>query len=132
MWTQMSERVGRFVRRFKKSDGGATAVEFALVAFPFISLLGITMETGLLMFTEYTLQASVQDAARLIRTGQAQSAAMSASAFKTKICSTAGIIIDCTGGVTVYVRSDPTFAALRAALPVFTNVGAIKVHSKTL
>ena len=77
MWAKMSKRLGK-LRRFKTSEGGATAVEFALVAFPFISLLGITMETGLLMFTEYTLQASVQDAARLIRTGQAQNASMSA------------------------------------------------------
>jgi Flp pilus assembly protein TadG len=86
-------------------------------------LLGVIMETGLMMFTEYTLQSAVQDSARLIRTGQAQSAPLSAGQFKAKICATTGLIIDCANGVTVYVRSEANFATLQADLPNFLNIG---------
>src|SRR5947209_3403732 len=90
--------------RFFKSDAGATAVEFALVAFPFFYVLGCICETGLMLFTEYVLQNSVQDAARLVRTGQVTASdgtlLISAADFKTDVCKTVSIIINCEGDVT--------------------------------
>ncbi len=62
----------KFVRRMMKSENGAAAVEFSLVAFPFFMVMGCICETGIMLFTEYSIQAGVQDAARQIRTGQAQ------------------------------------------------------------
>jgi Flp pilus assembly protein TadG len=109
--------------QFAKAESGSSAVEFAMVAFPFFYVLGAIFETGLMMFTEYTLQASVQDASRLIRTGQAQKAGMSADAFKAKICETAGIIIDCMGEATVYVNSVASFADLDSATPAMVDIG---------
>jgi Flp pilus assembly protein TadG len=123
----ISQIITRFAQRkkhFAKSESGVAAVEFALVVFPFILLLGVIIETGVMMFTEYTLQASVQQAARLMRTGQAQSGAMTAATFKAEICKTAGIIMNCSGGLTVYSDTAPTFAALKAKLPSVLNVGA--------
>ena len=58
--------------RFQKDDTGATAVEFAMVGPLFFLMLGVTLETGVMMFSEYVLQTSVQEAARIVRTGQAQ------------------------------------------------------------
>jgi Flp pilus assembly protein TadG len=116
-------RFAKSKKRFAKSDSGVAAVEFALVVFPFVLLLGVIIETGVMMFTEYTLQAAVQNASRLMRTGQAQSGAMNSAAFKAEICKTAGIIMNCTSGVTVYTDSAPTFAALQGKLPISTNVG---------
>lgn len=116
-------RVLRSKKHFAKADDGVAAVEFALVVLPFIMVLGVVLETGIMMFTEYTLQASVQQAARLMRTGQAQASGMSAAAFKTEICKTAGIIMNCASGVTVYSDSAPTFAALKTKLPLNLNIG---------
>ena len=114
----------KFMRRILKSESGATAVEFSLVAFPFFMLLGCICETGVMLFSEYAIQSGVQEASRLIRTGQAQTTGMSAAAFKTKICETAGIVFDCEANLTVYVqRSTTTFASLQAALPSYLNVG---------
>lgn len=111
-------------RRYIKSDSGAAAVEFAMVALPFFILLGVIIETGVMMFTEFTLQASVQKASRLIRTGQAKTLALTATNFKTEICKTAGLLIDCVGKVSVYVDADPAgFAALKAKFPTATTVG---------
>lgn len=102
--------------RFIKSTDGAAAVEFALVAAPFIFVLGCICETGLMLFSEYVLQNSVQDASRLVRTGQTSkgdgTVTLNAGDFKTKICAQVGIIIDCANKVTIYVNSANTFAAL--------------------
>lgn len=110
-------------RRFLRNTRGVTAVEFAMVAPVFFMAMGAVIETGVMLFTEYVLQSSVQEAARKIRTGQAQSAAMSAAAFKTEICNLAGKLMDCNSGVHVYVKSANTFAALRTAVPSFMNIG---------
>ena len=42
-----------------KSEDGAAAVEFALVAFPFFMIMGCICETGIMLFTEYSIQAGV-------------------------------------------------------------------------
>ena len=114
----------KFLQRIIKSESGATAVEFSLVAFPFFMIMGCICETGIMLFSEYAIQAGVQDAAREIRTGQAQTAALSAAAFKTKICEIAGIVFDCEGKLIVYVKPATTFALLQTTLPSYLNVGS--------
>ena len=124
MFRKFLALTGKSNRRYAKSESGAAAVEFAMVALPFFMLLGVILETGIMMFFEYTLQASVQKASRLIRTGQAKSLALTAANFKAEICKTAGLLMDCTGKVQVYVDSDPAgFAALKAKFPSSLNIG---------
>jgi Flp pilus assembly protein TadG len=54
------------------SDRGSAAIEFGFVApIFFVLMLGI-LEIGVMTFAQFALQNSVTDAARLIRTGQAQ------------------------------------------------------------
>ncbi len=123
----MLKKITRCLRQaaaqWKKSERGSAAVEFALVAGPFIMVLGTLVETGLMMLTEHAIQSGVQDAARLVRTGQVKSKNLDATAFKASVCNTAGIIINCSTGVTVYVNSAVNFASLASSLPSFTNVG---------
>ena len=112
-----------FLGRFRKDSSGATAVEFAMISPVFFLMLFVIVETGLMMFTEYVLQTSVQEAARLVRTGQAQGAEMAAGDLKTKVCRLAGVIINCTGKVTVYMASASDFASLKATMPSYLGVG---------
>ena len=127
MWGRPIGKLERTIRRFRKSQNGATAVEFAMVAAPFFYVLGCICETGLMLFSEYVLQNSVQDAARLVRTGQVTAsdgaAIMTASDFKTKVCDTVSIIFDCGGKVTVYVNSADTFASLSTTVADPVTVG---------
>lgn len=127
MWGWLKGRVMRKSRQFRRAQGGSAAVEFALVAGPFFYVLGCTCETGLLLFTEYVMQNSVQDAARLIRTGQASSssgtATITAAQFKTQICNNVNIIIDCDNKVTVYVNSATSFATLTSSVPDPLTIG---------
>jgi len=110
------------LKRFLRNTRGVTAVEFAMVAPVFFFAMGAVIETGLMLFTEYVLQSSVQEAARKIRTGQAQTAGMNSAAFKNEVCNLASAVLDCSN-VNVYVKSAATFTALKAAVPSYLNVG---------
>ncbi len=117
-------KLTRSSRHYGAADGGSAAIEFAMVSVPFFYMLGAVFEMGLMMFTEYTLQASVQESSRLIKTGQAEKAAMTSSAFKNEICNTAGIIINCLADATVYVDSKANFNTLQSSGPDdMTDIG---------
>ena len=121
MTARLTSRLWRRLAPFRRSEQGATAVEFALVAGPFFFVLGCICETGLMLFTEYVIQNSVQEAARLVRTGQVSTSdgttTMDADAFKTRICADVNIIIDCDNDVIIHVSSADNFAALTASIP---------------
>jgi TadE-like protein len=121
--TMKSRQKPGFFGRFRRDSSGATAVEFAMIAPLFFLLLGVILETGLMLFTEYVIQTGVQEASRLVRTGQAQNASMAAGDLKGKICSLVGVIIDCPGKVTVYMASAKDFALLQANMPSYLGVG---------
>ena len=65
---------GALARRFVRQQDGAAAVEFALVAAPFLALTFAILETAMVFFAGQTLEAAAADAGRLIMTGQAQNA----------------------------------------------------------
>ncbi len=78
--------VPRIVRRFRKDGEGAVAIEFALVAVPFLGLLFAIFETALIFFTIQGVEATTAEAARHIMTGQTQTntAVTNADQFKTR------------------------------------------------
>ena len=83
---------------FKKwfyDEDASTAVEFALVSFPFIFLLVGIIELSVMFAAMSTLDAATNDAARLIRTGQAQMSADPEDAFKQLLCDRASVFLDC-------------------------------------
>jgi Flp pilus assembly protein TadG len=113
-----------FLRRFARARHGATAVEFAMIALPFLTLVFATLELGMMFVLSTTLESSAQDAARTIRTGQLQTAAQTQTDYKNAICGSLGWLSgDCQGNLYIDVRTFPTFAAVTAAPPI-TN-GAI-------
>ncbi len=101
-----ASRIG--LTRFVRANKGVTAIEFALVAFPFFGLMFAILEIGLTMFASATLETATQSAARLIRTGIAQEQALNSSAFKQKICDTVGTLFDCSK-IKIDVRTITTF-----------------------
>src|SRR5882757_5240178 len=102
----------RLARRFVRKQDGAAAVEFALVAAPFLALVFALLETAFVFFANQTLEATAADAARLIMTGQAQTAGYSQSDFKTAVCARVYGLFDCTNGMTVDVKNYSTFSAI--------------------
>ena len=113
---------GPATRRFVLRQDGAAAVEFALVAAPFLALIFAIVETALVFFAGQTLEAAATDSARLIMTGQAQNAGYSQDQFKTQVvCNylkTGISLFNCESGVTVDVKSYTSFAAINTAPPI--------------
>lgn len=112
--------------RFRRNQDGATVVEFALVAAPFFALIFAIIETALLFFADQALDTAVQTSARLIRTGQAQEASMTAAAFKTAICNQMGGLLDCSK-LKVDVQTPASFDDIDLAVPVDPITKELKV-----
>lgn len=98
----------RRLRRQKRD--GATAVEFALVVFPFLFLLFAILEIGVIVTVNLVLENAVQDASRLVRTGQVAGKKMDADQFKTFVCGHMGPFKgDCAARTSIDVRDIPQF-----------------------
>jgi Flp pilus assembly protein TadG len=65
---------------------GNALVEFAMVAPALLALIMGILQVSLIFLANEGLETVAEYAARVIMTGQAQSTAMSASAFKTQVC----------------------------------------------
>jgi Flp pilus assembly protein TadG len=96
-----------FVRRFLRARGGAVAVEFAFVAFPFVLLLFGLLELALVFIVSMTLETATGDAARMIRTGEFQtSGATGKSDFQKLVCDRMmWLQSGCAGRLTVDVQT---------------------------
>jgi len=108
----------RLARRFARQQEGAAAVEFALVALPFLALTFAILETALVFFAGQTLEAAAADSARLIMTGQAQNAGYDEATFKTAVCDRIAGLFDCKTGVYVNVKKYSSFSAISTASPI--------------
>jgi Flp pilus assembly protein TadG len=90
-------RVLRLIRRwFAAIDTrGVAAIEFAIVGSSFMLLLLASFEFGYMLFVQSVLDNAARDAARLIRTGQVQTASNPTSTFQSLLCSDVGSLIGC-------------------------------------
>jgi len=105
--------VYRLTRRFMRRQDGSAAVEFSIVALPFLALIFAIMETALVFFAGQTLETAVADASRLIMTGQAQNQGWSQDDFKTAVCAQLnGGLFDCANKVLVDVRTYDSFSSV--------------------
>ena len=109
--------------RFAAAQRGATAVEFAMVAAPFLAMVFAIFELGMMFLVSTTLESAAQAEARTLRTGQFQSAAGTAASYKTAICDSLGwLTTDCKANLYVDVRAFPTFGQVTAPWPVTEGV----------
>ncbi|MBX9842605.1 MAG: pilus assembly protein [Xanthobacteraceae bacterium] len=109
------------LRRFARRQEGAAAVEFALVAAPFLALVFAIMETAFVFFAGQALETAAADSARLIMTGQAQTQGYDQARFKQAVCGKVYALFDCSAGLYVDVKSYPSFASANVSKPVDSN-----------
>jgi len=121
--------IGRIVRivprRLRRDESGAAAVEFGFVAIPFFALIGAIIETAMVFLAGQILETAVNDAARLIRTGQVQQANTSAAAFKTEVCNRLYILFECSG-IYIDVRTATTFGGISTTPPIDSDGNFVK------
>jgi Flp pilus assembly protein TadG len=94
------------LNRAIRDTSGATAVEFALLAFPFFAIIAAILQTSVVFIASQVLESSVIDASRHVRIGEAQK--LTESAFKKRICDGLyGLFGDCQG---MHLRVDTIYA----------------------
>jgi Flp pilus assembly protein TadG len=123
--------LSRLARRFRRGESGSAAIEFGAIAGPFLGLLWAILETALVFFGSQVLETATADSARLILTGQADSAGYNATTFKTQVCNRLLALFDCSK-ISVDVRLASTFATAdmtRPTVPDPLNPGKMKVDT---
>jgi Flp pilus assembly protein TadG len=123
--TTRTRRGGRCAA-FARDSRGATAVEFALVAAPFLALIIALIQTFIVFFAQELLESVVRQSARLVMTGQVQSAQMTQSAFKQKVCDQIVILFNCSG-IMVDMQVATSWTSANTAMPslTFDATGAV-------
>src|ERR1700730_15085266 len=111
---------------FIGSDDGAAAVEFGLVAAPFLVLFIAFFKTALVFFAGRVLDETTEQASRYILTGQAQQSSMTQSAFAKYVCQNTFALFDCNKFM-INVQNYNSFAAANIASPTlnFNDQGQV-------
>ena len=112
LWAQLS------CRRFARSHDGAAAIEFGLIAAPFLALLFAIMETAFVFFAGQSLEYAAAQSGRLVMTGQADLNGWSQSSFKSQVCSYVVALFDCTNKLYVNVQKYTDFASSSTSAPM--------------
>jgi Flp pilus assembly protein TadG len=103
------------LRRFRRNRAGSAAVEFALVAPMFFALLFAILESGIMFFAGQVLETVTQDAARMILTGQAQTAGYTQTTFDSQVVCPSGslarVLFNCNN-LAIDVRSYSAFSSV--------------------
>jgi Flp pilus assembly protein TadG len=109
----------RSCKTFIGEKRGAAAVEFALVAAPFLALLVALLQTALVFFAGRVLDETTEEASRYILTGQAQTANMTQSGFATWVCGKTFALFNCKNFM-INVQNYASFAAANTGTPSLT------------
>ncbi len=80
---------------YHRDQSGATAVEFSLLAVPLVLLMFGLIEISMVFTKQGLLEYATAQAARQIRTGQAQQSGNAETVFQTALCDQASFLIDC-------------------------------------
>ncbi len=120
-------------RRYRKNRDGATAIEFAILAIPFFSLIFAILELAIVFFISSTMAHALSEAGRQIRTGNFQ-ACGSADNFRDLVCTNMSGIGSCDTRLRIDVISGASFSAITLPAPdpndpdpsanVYANTGA--------
>jgi Flp pilus assembly protein TadG len=109
----------RRCRAFLTDRRGATAVEFALIATPFLGLLIGIIQTFLVFFSQQLLETAANESSRLILTGQAQAQSMTQSQFAANVCSNLPILFNCNN-LMIDVEVAASWSSANAGPPTLT------------
>ncbi len=85
----------RLCRRFRRDDKAATAVEFAIIAVPFLGVLLAIFESTFVLFNAEVMDNVAANVSRQLMTGQIQSSgqtcALQKQTFQNMICPLSGV-----------------------------------------
>lgn len=108
----------RLLRVFIGERRAATMIEFALVMVPFFLLMFGVFEVGLVFWGTLELENATDDAARLIRTGQAQQGAFTETRMKQEVCNRATLLAACTSKLRIDIQNFVDFSQMAPPSPL--------------
>ncbi|WP_082711570.1 TadE/TadG family type IV pilus assembly protein [Methylobacterium indicum] len=123
----------RRLRHFAADERGSAAVEFALVALPFLGLVGAIIEVAFQIWAAQNFDRSVQNGVRTVLTGEFQlanagktDAATLLSNLRAQVCGSASAnvvtVFDCRK-VRIEVATASAFANATPVQPLDTGAG---------
>jgi Flp pilus assembly protein TadG len=99
-------------KRLKRDEGGAAAIEFAIVALPFFAIMFATFEVAMIYWAQGVLTEAVEPQARRGMTGELQKTGnLTLQGVRDSICEKAGAMLDCSKFI-IDVRTLPDFTQL--------------------
>lgn len=107
----MKHNTFQLLKRFRRSHSGATALEFAMIIPVLMYVFMAIIEVALMFFASVNIDGAAIDAARRIRTGQAQGSGDAETDFSTAFCNGLSSAIPC-GNVFYDVRTVASFSAV--------------------
>lgn len=113
------QAMSRSCQRYARCDKAASAVEFAIIAAPFVALLIAILQTALVFFASRVLDETAEQASRYIFTGQAQSAGMTQSQFANYLCQKSSSLFTC-GNFMINVQNSSSFGSADTSTPTLT------------
>ena len=107
------------VRALARDRRGATMIEFATVAGPFIALILAGIQTSLVFFSQQLIETVAESSGRTLMTGAVQIAGTSSAQFKNDVCTKLPDFMTCANTY-VDVRTSTDFASVSTAPPTLT------------
>lgn len=120
--------IAAHMRRFRRSEQGASAVEFALVSVPFLAFLLFAIQAVIIYFADAALETYTDDVARGLLTGATQQLGLTAPLFKTKLCASLPNLFSCSR-LWVDVAAYSDFTNLATASPSLSLDGSGNVQT---
>lgn len=108
----------RGLAAFWREEDGSYAIEFALVAAPFLAIVLAILELGLVFLAGTHLEKAVDQASRTILTGAAQSSGFDVVAFRNEIITASAGALFNASGLKIDVRPQTSFASIDTTVPV--------------
>lgn len=98
-----------------------TAIEFGILALPFFTIIFAIIETTMVFFAGQVLDSAVEDASRMIKTGQAQAASYDMDDFRSLMCGyTFGLFGTSCAEVKIKVQKISSFSSTTTSNTVQT------------
>ena len=106
-------------RAFLCNIEGMAAVEFGIVAMPFFAIILAVLQVGVVVFAQQELETGVEQAARLVLTGQVQQQGLTQAQFQTQVCANLPVLFKCAN-VMIDLQSVAGFVNANTSTPVLT------------
>jgi Flp pilus assembly protein TadG len=122
--SQDKKRSRGLLRRLFRDKSGTSAIEFALLALPFMMVVFASLETFTAFTAEQLLANATETMARKVRTGAINATNTTKEEFRTEFCAEISIIMTCSATeakteskLFIDVRSFADFSKIPSAIP---------------